>query len=244
MQRFINIEKILIVMAEQELISPMRRIKKFSESVIRQIGNKDIEDIVRPWYASQILKQLLEFNQTGVTITVALISKKLKIPPSTVIRNVVRFDDNHLVNTEKKGKQFIITLTDTGKKYARILENSESIEKMEEDRNYTLALLKANQNLIKDSKAIIHVREMKIKEFEDLKNKIQKEIEHFSRGGTPESQLRLKDLQRRQLLFEQEIFDIKNFIKEKKEFVNKLEDENYLLKHKLDQYLVEKMEWP
>lgn len=238
MQIFINSENNTGAMEKQTETLTDKRTKNFGDSVIRLIGDNDIVNALKPWYATEILKKILDYDQKRHDPTPSMIAKDLNISPSTVTRNVIRFNDNYLVTTTKHGKGHIIKLTDKGKRYARIVENSESIEKMEEDRKNTLSLITANRNLTGDLKAVVRVREMKLRDLKKHKQSINKEIDNFSRGNSIESKLKVKELQQDFIFVDQEIFDLNDDIKDKNKFIKKLDEETRSLKHKLDEFLI------
>lgn len=225
-------------MGNQTEILTDKRTKNFGDSVIRLIGDNDIVEVLKPWYATEILKKILDYDRKRQNQTPSNIAKELNISPSTVTRNVIRFNDKRLVELPKNGKGYIIKLTEKGRKNARIIENSESIEKMEEDRKNTLSLINANKNLIGDLKAVVRVREMKLRDFNKHKESINGEIDNFSRGNSIESKLKVKELQQDFISIDQEIFDLIDDIKEKNKFIKKLKEETRSLKIKLDEFLI------
>ena len=217
-----------------------KRVRIFGETLVKLIGNKDIENVLKPINATNILKKILVYNQKGRQPTYSMIARELAISPSTVVRNIVRFNTVYLVVTEGSGKEYIIRLTDEGRRIARLLENSESIEAMEEDRKNTEKLIKANKELLKNTRPSVKYNEILLKDFEEREKSLEQEIEALPKDKGFDSKIKIRELQQRLLPVENEISYLKRYINEKKAMIESLKGENHSLQRKLDEFLLKK----
>jgi predicted RNase H-like nuclease (RuvC/YqgF family) len=217
-----------------------KRARKFGESFIQLIGNSDVIDVLRPINATRILKKVLEYNQKGEEPTYSIVARDLEISPSTVLRNIVRFNTNtvYLVETEEHGKEYTIRLTSEGKRIARLIENSESIEMMEEDRKNTESLIEANTKLSKKTKTFNRYKEIILGDLLERKKSLESEIKILSKEKGFDSKIRMRELQQRLLPIDNEISDLIRYINEKKSMLESLKGENYSLQQKLENFLL------
>lgn len=217
-----------------------KRVRKLGENLRRLIGDDEVIEILRPINATLILKVLLKYSRQNQKPTQSMIARELNISPSTVVRNVENFNKKYLVETKldaRQGKQYEIWLTENGLKIARIIENSETIDLIEDNRTKTVSLMKTNENFVKDLNAIIRVREIRNRELEKQKKVAQEKIATYPKEKDIVSRIRMKELQQFILMADNEIFENNKYINEQKKILKELKMENRSLQHKLDEFI-------